>query len=287
MKRVQKFGIMLASYLHKTIEMHITMRKSALFLLIVILTACSTVPLTNRRQFTAIPSQQMLSLGTQSYQQVLSQEQVSSNQSDVRAIRQVGRRVTEAVEEYLRQIGRENIVADYKWEFNLLKGDQINAWAIPGGKIAFYEGIMPICQSDDGIAVVMAHEIAHAIADHANERMSQQLSLQLGGMALSQALKQESETTSQLAMAAFGVGSQLGVLLPYSRKHEQEADELGLYFMAMAGYDPREAPRLWQRMSQASPNRTPEFLSTHPNPESRIQFLERKMPKALEYYKAN
>lgn len=261
------------------------MSKIVYLLFILLFTACSTVPLTNRRQFAVIPSQQMLALGTQSYQQVLNQEAISSNQSDIRAIRQVGERVTAAVEEYLRQIDRGNIVENYKWEFNLLEGDQINAWAIPGGKIAFYEGIMPICQNDNGIAVVMAHEIAHAIADHANERMTQQLSLQLGGMALSQALEEESETTTQLAMTAFGIGSQLGVLLPYSRKHEREADELGLYFMAMAGYDPREAPELWKRMMETSPNRTPEFLSTHPNPQSRINFLNRNMEKALEYYR--
>lgn len=263
------------------------MRKSAYLLFILVFTACSTVPLTGRKQFTLIPSQQMLALGTQSYQQVLNQQAVSSNQSDTRAIRQVGARVTAAVEEYLRQIDRENIVEDYKWEFNLLKGEEVNAWCIPGGKIAFYEGIMPVCQDDNGIAVVMAHEIAHAIADHSNERMTQQLSLQLGGLALSQALKEESETTTQLAMAAFGVGSQLGVLLPYSRKHEQEADELGLYFMAMAGYDPREAPELWKRMMNVNPNGVPEFLSTHPNPQSRINFLNRKMSKALEYYLVN
>ncbi len=263
------------------------MKKKAYLVLMVILSACSTVPLTNRRQFTAIPSQQMVALGVQSYQQVLKQEDVSSDQSDISAIRRVGKRITQAVEDYLRQIDRERIVANYNWQFNLLEGNQINAWALPGGKIAFYEGIMPICKNDNGIAVVMAHEIAHAIADHANERMSQQLSLQLGGMALSQALKDENENTVQLAMTAFGLGSQLGVLLPYSRKHEQEADELGLYFMAMAGYDPREAPRLWERMKQASPNRTPEFLSTHPNPENRIRFLKRKMNKAMEYYNNN
>ena len=261
------------------------MKTSVFFIFLLIFTACSTVPLTNRRQFTVIPSQQMVALGTQSYQQVLNQEAISTNQADTRKIRQVGQRVTAAVEEYLRQEGRQNIVEGYKWEFNLLKGDEINAFAIPGGKIAFYEGIMPICKNDDGIAVVMAHEIAHAIADHANERMTQQLSLQLGGMALSEALKNESEGTFQLAMAAFGVGSQLGILLPYSRKHEQEADELGLYFMAMAGYDPREAPRLWERMAKASQGRMPEFLSTHPNPETRIRFLNRKMDKAMEYYK--
>ena len=159
---------------------------------------------------------------------------------------------------------------------------------MPGGKIAFYTGILPVCKNENGIAVVMSHEIAHAIAKHGNERMSQQLALQLGGMALSQALKEKSETTMQLAMTAFGIGSQLGVILPYSRSHEKEADELGLYFMAMAGYDPREAPLLWERMIEAgSGSGTPEFLSTHPNPQKRINHLERIMPKAMEFYNQN
>src|SRR5690554_4447924 len=258
------------------------MRKSTTFIVILLLAACSTVPLTNRRQFAVIPSQQMQALGVQSYQQVLKQERISSNQADTRAIRQVGQRVTAAVEDYLQEAGRGEIVSDYKWEFNLLQGEEINAFCIPGGKIAFYEGIMPVCQNDNGIAVVMAHEIAHAIADHSNERMTQQLSIEMGGMALSQALKEKNESVGQLALTVFGVGSQLGIILPYSRKHEQEADELGLYFMAMAGYDPREAPKLWERMLEVSTNNTPDFLSTHPNPESRIRFLNRKMSKAMQ-----
>ena len=264
------------------------MKKIYLLVFVLLVAGCNTVPLTGRKQFTAIPVSQMLSLSNQSYNQVLQQSNVSSNSSTLREIRQVGNRVTDAVERYLLQIGRSELIDGYKWEYNLINEDIMNAWCMPGGKIAFYEGILPVCKNDNGIAVVMAHEISHALAKHGNERMSQQLALQLGGMALSEALKQKSETTMQLAMTAFGLGSQIGVILPYSRSHEKEADELGLYFMAMAGYDPREAPEFWQRMQAASQGAgTPEFLSTHPNPEKRINHLERIMPKAMEYYNAN
>lgn len=264
------------------------MKKSVSLFLIAVLTACSTVPITNRSQFTAIPSSQMLELSNESYNTVLEQEKLSDNTSQINEIKQVGRRVTGAVEEYFKENDRTSLIEGYKWEYNLIANDAKNAWCMPGGKIAFYEGIMPICQNKNGIAVVMAHEIAHAVAKHGNERMSQQLALQLGGMALNEALQEESETTIQLAMTAFGVGAQLGVMLPYSRKHENEADELGLYFMAMAGYDPREAPELWKRMqASGSGGGPPEFLSTHPDAEKRIKHLNKLMPKAMEYYNRN
>lgn len=261
------------------------MKKYTLIISVLLAVACSTVPLTGRKQFTAIPTSQMLSLSNQSYGQVLKEADLSSNSESLQDIRQVGSRVTNAVERYLIQNNQSDLIDGYEWEYNLIDNDMLNAWCMPGGKIAFYTGILPVCQDKNGIAVVMAHEISHAIARHGNERMSQQLALQLGGMALSEAIQQKSETTMQLAMTAFGLGSQLGVILPYSRKHEQEADELGLYFMAMAGFDPREAPEFWQRMqAEASGARTPEFLSTHPNPEKRIRHLNRIMSKAMDYY---
>jgi predicted Zn-dependent protease len=185
----------------------------------------------------------------------------------------------------MRQNGLSDKIKDYNWEYHVIKSDQLNAWCMPGGKIAFYEGIMPVCKDDNGVAVVMAHEVAHAVARHGNERMSQQLAVQLGGMALSEALEKQKEQTQQLALLAFGVGSQVGVMLPYSRLHESEADELGLYFMAMAGYDPKGATEFWKRMEKEGGSRPPEFLSTHPNPNTRISNLEKLMPKALEYYK--
>ncbi|MFW6257217.1 MAG: M48 family metallopeptidase [Prolixibacteraceae bacterium] len=261
------------------------MRKFTVVITILLFVACSTVPLTGRKQFTAIPTSQMLSLSNQSYDQVLQQVELSGNNQALRDIRQVGQKVTNAVERYLAMNDNSELIKGYEWEYNLIEDDALNAWCMPGGKIAFYTGILPVCEDKNGIAVVMAHEIAHAIARHGNERMSQQLALQLGGMALAEALEEKKETTVQLAMTAFGMGSQLGVILPYSRKHEKEADELGLYFMAMAGFDPREAPEFWKRMqAQATGPGTPEFLSTHPNPQKRIRYIERIMPEAMEYY---
>jgi len=253
-------------------------------LLTIILVTCSTVPLTGRRQFTAIPSSQMLSLGRDSYKQALSEFKLSTNQKYVSSVKEVGSNITAAVDKYFREHNQSSILAGYVWEFNVLLSDELNAWCMPGGKIAFYEGIMPICADDHGIAVVMSHEIAHAVADHGNERLSQQLAVQLGGVALEVALAQEPETTRNLAMGAFGVGSVLGILLPYSRKHESEADELGLYFMAMAGYNPFQAVNFWQRMKGMSKENPPEFLSTHPATQTRINNLNSKMNKALLYY---
>lgn len=261
------------------------MKKLLYSLVLTSLMACSTVPLTNRKQIIAIPTSDMLSLSNTNYQDVLSQSQMSSNTAYIQSVRRVGQRISVAVESYLTEIGRKDLLQGYAWEFNVIKSDELNAWCMPGGKIAFYEGIMPVCKNDVGVAVVMAHEIAHAVAKHSNERMTQQLGLQLGGMALSQALSEKTETTKEIAMAVFGVGTQLGVMLPYSRSHETEADELGLYFMAMAGYDPREAPLFWERMMKAGQSGVPEFLSTHPDPANRINHLNKIMPKALEYYK--
>jgi predicted Zn-dependent protease len=227
----------------------------------------------------------MLSLSIENYNEVLSQSALSSNASYRQSVNRVGKRIAKSVESYLKEIGREELINGYNWEFNVLKEDALNAWCMPGGKIVFYDGIMPICEDDNGVAVVMAHEVAHAIAKHSNERMTQQMALQMGGMAVSQALNEKTEETKELAMLAFGAGAQLGVVLPYSRNHEKEADELGLYFMAMAGYNPKEAPLFWERMMVAGQSSVPEFLSTHPDPQNRINHLNRIMPKALEYYK--
>jgi predicted Zn-dependent protease len=174
---------------------------------------------------------------------------------------------------------------DYKWEFNLVDDKQVNAWCMPGGKVVFYTGIMPICQNEEGIAVVMGHEIAHAIADHGNERMSQQMVLQMGGMALDQAMSDKPEQTKALWMTTFGVGAQFGVMLPFSRMHESEADQMGLIFMAMAGYNPEKAVDFWTRMSKMGGQKPPEILSTHPSDETRIAKIKEHLPEAMKYYK--
>ena len=258
--------------------------KKLVILFLAIMISCSVVPITGRKQFVAIPSSQMIALSAESYSQVLSEAKLSTNTTYVNRVRKVGQRLTAAVEAYLKQNGLEAAIEGYDWQYNVLVSEELNAWCMPGGQIAFYEGIMPVCQNETGVAVVMGHEIAHAVAQHGNERMSQQLALQMGGIALSEALQTQKQETIDLAMLAFGVGAQVGVMLPYSRTHESEADELGLYFMAMAGYNPQAAPEFWKRMEAKSPARPPEFLSTHPDPWDRISHLEQLMPRAMEYY---
>ena len=255
---------------------------------LLVVESCSTVPLTGRRQLSLVPSSQINSLSSQQYDQVIKESKLSTNQQWTNMVKTVGRDMATAVEQYLREIGEQDNVDGFKWEFNLLAEDIINAWAMPGGKVAFYEGIMPIAQDKTGVAVVMGHEIAHAIAKHGNERMSLGLAQQLGGASLAVALKEKPQLTQQIAMAAFGLGSQVGVMLPYSRNHESEADRLGLIFMAKAGYDPREAPKFWQRMQAKEQGaRQPEFLSTHPHPDSRIKKLNQYMDEAVKIYQQN
>jgi predicted Zn-dependent protease len=251
---------------------------------VLLLASCSVVPMTGRKQFVAIPGPQMIALRNESYNKVLAESKLSTNEQYVAMIREVGGKLTRAVEVYMKQNSLESALEGYNWQYNVIVSEELNAWCMPGGQIAFYEGIMPVCRDETGVTVVMGHEIAHAVAKHGNERLSQQLALELGGIALSEALKTQEQRTYELAMLAFGVGSQVGILLPYSRTHENEADELGLYFMAMAGFDPRAAPEFWERMEQGTEGRPPEFLSTHPSPQNRKAHLNSIMPKALEYY---
>jgi predicted Zn-dependent protease len=228
----------------------------------------------------------LLNLSTQSYQQMIGQSQLSTNREQTQMVKEVGNNIRRAVEEYMRSIDMADALDSYEWEFNLLAEDQINAWAMPGGKVAFYEGIMPICRDENGVAVVMGHEVAHAIAEHGNERLTHGLIQQGLGTALSVALRNEPQQTQQLVLAAYGVGTTVFGVLPYSRLHESEADHLGLIFMAMAGYDPREAPDFWNRMAAASEGgQPPKFLSTHPPHGERIKNLNALLPEALQYYR--
>jgi predicted Zn-dependent protease len=245
---------------------------------------CATVPLTGRKQFSIIPASQIMALGTDSYNQILKENKISSNAQYVKTVKSVGHNLSAAVESYFASKNQSDLLNGYAWEYNVLQSKEVNAFCLPGGKIAFYEGIMPVCIDDNGVAVVMSHEVSHAIANHGSERMSEQMAVQLGGMALDAALQQKPETTRQLAMAAFGAGTTVGVLLPFSRTQESEADELGLYFMAMAGYNPSKAIEFWQRMMDLSKGAPPEFLSTHPSDQTRINDLNKHMGKAMQYY---
>ena len=197
----------------------------------------------------------------------------------------VGKRIAAAAEEFMRENGMEDKIKEYKWEFNLIKNEQANASALPGGKVIVYTGILPITQNEEGLATVLAHEVAHVLANHGGERLSQALLVQLGGITLSQAMKEKKEATQQWSMLAYGIGSSVAILLPYSRTHESEADHIGLILMARAGYDPRAALTFWERMSKASTSRPPQFLSTHPAPTNRIEAIRREIPEAMKYYK--
>ena len=257
----------------------------AFLLLSIFIISCSTVPITGRKQLSLIPNSQMLSMSFQQYGDFLKSNKLSTNQEQTQMVKRVGGRIQGAVERYFAQKNMSAQLADYRWEFNLVESKEVNAWCMPGGKVVVYTGILPVTQTEAGLAVVMGHEIAHAVAQHGGERMSQELLAQLGGMALSTALDKEPEKTKQLWMGAYGLGAQFGALLPYSRLHESEADHLGLIFMSMAGYNPNEAVTFWERMAASNKGQAPpEFMSTHPSDASRIEDLKKEIPEAMQYF---
>jgi predicted Zn-dependent protease len=246
---------------------------------------CSLVPLTGRRQLSLVSDADMLSTSFVQYDQFLKENKLSTNTAQTNMVKGVGKRIQNAVVTYFARNNLTQELNGFAWEFNLIESNEVNAWCMPGGKVVVYSGILPVTQDETGLAVVMGHEIAHAVAKHSNERMSQALLAQLGGETLAAALQQKPQQTQEIWMAVFGAGVQLGAILPYSRLQESEADHLGLIFMAMAGYNPNGAVEFWQRMSQNAGAKPPEFLSTHPSDESRIQKIKAEIPEAMKYYK--
>jgi predicted Zn-dependent protease len=247
--------------------------------------SCTSVPITGRKQVALMPESQLISMSLTEYDNFLKSNTLSADMANTALVKQVGAHISKAVEDYLTQNGLKNKIEGFQWEFNLVEDATPNAWCMPGGKVVFYTGILPYTQDASGIAVVMGHEIAHAIARHGNERMTQEMGVQMGGMALGAALSEKPAETQAIYMTAFGIGSQVGVMLPFSRLHETEADKMGLIFMAMAGYDPNEAVRFWTRMSQSGGQKPAEWLSTHPSDETRIKNLSAFVPEAMKYYK--
>lgn len=251
--------------------------------------ACSKVAITGRKQLKFIPKNFMLNMSKQSYSSFLQGNKVASGTADATLVRKVGTRVANAVNQYFKQNGMSDRIKDFQWEFNVVESPDVNAWCMPGGKVVFYTGILPITKDENGIAVVMGHEIAHAIAEHGNERMSQQLAIQGAAIGANVAIdayaKENPQLTQNIFNQAFGIGSTLG-MLAFSRKHELEADKLGLVFMAMAGYNPENAVGFWQRMAAMKNGQAPpEFLSTHPHDQRRIQQIQAYLPEAKKYYK--
>jgi predicted Zn-dependent protease len=251
------------------------MRILLALLVLVSLVACETVPFTGRSQLVLIPEGDEVKMGLDSYQEILGKSKVSTDARVNEQVTRVGRRIAEAT-------GR----TDYQWEFKVIQDTQVNAFCLPGGKVAVYTGILPVAHDDAGLAAVLGHEVSHAIARHGGERMSEQLLAEGLPLAGVQALLAGGDPRwVQLAGAALGGIASVGVLLPFSRVHESEADHLGLIYMAKAGYHPNAARDLWKRMAAASSNRPIELLSTHPLPETRIAQIEGWIPEALKYYK--
>jgi predicted Zn-dependent protease len=231
-----------------------------------------------------LPESQLMTMSLTEYNSFLKENKTITGTADAAMVKSVGEKIAKSVESYLKKHAHAKRIKDFEWEFNLVEDETVNAWCMPGGKVVFYTGILPLTKDENGLAVVMGHEIAHAIARHGNERMSQGLALQGGGIALSVALSDKPQLTQTLFQQAYGLGGQLG-MLKYSRMHESESDKMGLVFMAMAGYDPREAPKFWERMAAQGGQAPPEFLSTHPHDDTRIKDLNDYMDEALKFYK--
>jgi len=249
---------------------------------IMLLVACKTNPFTGEKNLNFVSNDQLFPASFEQYNQFLNEAEVVRGTEDSRMVKKLGEDIVVAAERYLNANGYQGFMNDFKWEFNLVKDDQANAFAMPGGKVVVYTGILDEAKNTNGLATIMAHEIAHALADHGAQRMSAAQLQQLGAVAGSVAVSGRSQQTQQIFAQAYGLGSTVGVMLPFSRSHESEADRVGLTMMAIAGYDPREAPELWKRMqANSSGQAPPEFLSTHPSTQTRINNLTQWAPEAI------
>lgn len=248
-------------------------------LAIALFLSCSTNPFTGKKTLALVPNSQLFPTAFAQYNQFLSQNNVIKGTKEAEMITRVGQRIAVAAEKWLNANGKQGYLKDYKWEYNLVNDNTVNAWCMPGGKIVFYTGILPVAENETAIAAIMGHEVAHALANHGQQRMSAGMLQQIGAVAGNVAIKDPQKR--DMFNKAYGVGSQVGVMLPFSRSHESEADEIGLYLTAIAGYNPGEAANLWRRMGQKSGgNAPPEFLSTHPATSTRIAHLTKIAPKA-------
>ena len=246
----------------------------------ILFSACGAVPLTGRKQILLVSDQEIFQAGLVQYKEYLNTAVISSDQASTDIVKGVGRKLADATEMYLRASGLEHEIANFDWEFNLIKDSQINAFCMPGGKIVVYEGLLSVARTPDELAVVLGHEIAHAVAKHSNERMSQQILTQYGIALISSALSEKSVAVRDLATTVFGLGAKVGMMLPYSRKHEYEADYMGIVFMELAGYDSDSSVTFWKKMAELGESSVPEILSTHPSDDKRIANLEQKIAEA-------
>jgi len=261
---------------------------ATLFITMLIISACKTVPVTGRKQLNLVPNAMIQALAFTEYDSVVkASATLSSYDERAQTVTRVGTRIQKAVETYMQQNNMSKEIKSFKWEYHTINDNTINAWCMPGGKVVVYTGLLPVTQNETALAVVLGHEIAHAIARHGNERMSEGLLINLGGLVLEEALKEKKQQTQMLFLGLYMVGSNLALALPNSRMQESEADKLGLIFMSMAGYDPEEAIPFWQRMAAVNTTKIPEFLSTHPSDETRIKKLSALIPDIKKQYFKN
>lgn len=261
------------------------MKKMACLLAaLLMLAGCSSVPLTGRKQVLLVSDSEILSSSLTQYSSYIKSAKKSANSKQSSQVQRVGKKIASATEAYLKANGMSDELKNFAWEFTLVQDNQVNAFCMPGGKIVVYEGLMKLVSSDDELAVVVGHEVAHAVAKHSNERMSQQLMAQYGAAILGQAVSNKSAAVQQLAGAVFGVGAQYGVMLPFSRKHEYEADYIGMALMTIAGYDPGAALAFWQKMSSGKQASVPEYMSTHPSDANRIAEIKKNLPGIRAQY---
>lgn len=253
--------------------------KIVIFGTVAIFLSCSTNPFTGKKTLALVPNSQIFPTSFAQYDQFLNENKVIKGTSEANLVKNVGQKIAVAAERWLNANGYQGYLEGYEWEYNLVDDKTVNAWCMPGGKIVVYTGILPVAKTEAGLAAIMGHEVSHALANHGQQRMSAGMVQQLGAVAGNVAIKDPQ--TLNIFNQAYGVGTNVGLMLPFSRSHESEADEIGLYLMAIAGYDPIEAAELWKRMSaQSGGQAPPEFLSTHPSNETRIQNIEALAPKA-------
>ncbi len=254
-----------------------------LLLTVVLVCACKTSPFTGKKTLNFVSNDQLFPMAFQQYDQFLSENKVLNGTTDAAMVKRVGEKIAVAAERYLTAKGYPGYLQDYRWEYNLVEDEAVNAWAMPGGKIVVYTGILPITQTEKGLAMVMGHELAHALADHGAQRMSAAQLQQIGAVGTAVAVGGQTAEKQQQIMQLYGVGSQVAGMLPFSRSHETQADEIGIVIAAIAGYDPYEAANLWRRMKAASGGQAPpQILSTHPSNDSRIANLTRMAPVAVQ-----
>lgn len=250
-------------------------------LLLVLVISCAKNPFTGKSTMALVPNSQIFPMAFQQYDQFLSENKVVTGTAEAKKIETIGMKIKTAAERYLTANGHADYLKGYEWEYHLVESKELNAWCMPGGKIVFYTGILPVCKDDAGIAAVMGHEVAHALANHGQQRMSAGLLQQVGAVGAQVAVGNKDPQTQALVMQAYGVGTTVGGMLPFSRSHESEADMIGLTLMAIAGYNPENAVALWERMSaQSNGQAPPEFLSTHPSNQTRIAELTKLVPQA-------